>query len=282
MNHNKIIHLTCKDKNNIDNKVWINCLNEYKRIYKDYKIKIYDNNDIYNIVLKYYPKYYKDIKCIKIGAILADIFRYLILYLKGGIYSDFDCMPLKHINSLFKEKYFHGNHINKDNLIYIYDNVRTHQPLKQESVCDYYKNPCDNCELVRENNQKKVFKCLGHDYSKLNNNKVICCYEFVKYNQICQWFIISEAKQKVFLQCFLQCMKNIEILKNLDKTKKDYNDIVMKNSGPELFSKFIKIYKKKHNNILILPETYFCAGSGNVVPITKYSVVKHCFTSSWR
>ena len=40
MNHNKIIHLTCKDKNNIDNKVWINCLNEYKRIYKDYKIKI--------------------------------------------------------------------------------------------------------------------------------------------------------------------------------------------------------------------------------------------------
>ena len=120
MNHNKIIHLTCKDKNNINNPIWRKCLEEYKKIYKDYKIKIYDNNDIYNIILKHYPKYYKDIKEIKIGAILADIFRYLILYLQGGIYSDFDCVPLKHIDNLFKEEYFHGNTVKKDRLMYIY------------------------------------------------------------------------------------------------------------------------------------------------------------------
>ena len=75
MNHNKIIHLTCKDKNNINNKIWVETLRRYKKIYNDYEIKVYDNNDIYNIVNKYFPKYLNDIKCIKIGAILADIFR---------------------------------------------------------------------------------------------------------------------------------------------------------------------------------------------------------------
>lgn len=282
MNHNKIIHLTCKDKNNINNKIWLETLRRYKKIYNDYEIKVYDNNDIYNIVDKYFPKYLNDIKCIKIGAILADIFRYLILYLKGGIYSDFDCMPInnKHVKNLFNETYYHGNPNNNDGLIYIYENFPKNKKLKQESFCDYRINPCDNSTFVRSNSQSKTFKCHGHKITK--NIKTIVCHEFFKDDQICQWFIISEAKQKVFLQCFKECMRNIEILKKLDKKSKDYADIVMKNSGPELFSKFIKIYKRKQNNILILPETFFCAGSGNYVPTTRYSYVKHYFTSSWR
>ena len=282
MNHNKIIHLTCKDKNNIDNKIWNESLKGYKDIYKDYEIKIYDNEDIYKIVEKHYPKYLRNIKKIKIGAVLADIFRYLILYLEGGIYSDFDCMPInnKHIKNLFNETYYHGNPNSNDGLIYIYDNLPKNKVLKQESFCDYHINPCDNSTFIKQNNDHKVFKCNGHKINK--NIKTVVCYEFIKYNQICQWFIISEAKQKVFLQCFIQCMKNINILKNLDKKNINYNDIVMKNSGPELFSKYIHIYKKKNNNILILPETFFCTGSGNYVPTTKYSYVKHYFTSSWR
>ena len=66
-------------------------------MYTDYEIIIYDNNDIYNIVEKNFPEYLGKIKQITIGAVLADIFRYLILYLEGGIYLDLDCDPIKHI-----------------------------------------------------------------------------------------------------------------------------------------------------------------------------------------
>ena len=42
----KIIHFTCKDKNNINNDIWKRCLHEYKTMYPDYKIIIYDNNNL--------------------------------------------------------------------------------------------------------------------------------------------------------------------------------------------------------------------------------------------
>ena len=106
----KKIHLTCKDKNNIENKIWKKCLKKYKLLYPDYEIIIYDNNDIYKILEKNFPQYLVKFKQIKIGAIIADIFRYLILYLEGGIYSDFDCYPIKSVNELLNEnfKYYHG------------------------------------------------------------------------------------------------------------------------------------------------------------------------------
>ena len=44
----KKIHLTCKDKNNIDNRIWKECLQKYRLLYHDYEIIIYDNEDIYN------------------------------------------------------------------------------------------------------------------------------------------------------------------------------------------------------------------------------------------
>jgi hypothetical protein len=48
MNVPKQIHMTCKDKTNIKNPIWISCLNKYYEMYKDYEIIIYDDEDIYN------------------------------------------------------------------------------------------------------------------------------------------------------------------------------------------------------------------------------------------
>ena len=117
----KKIHLTCKDKNNIDNPIWKECLNKYKLMYPDYEIIIYGDEDIYKIIEKYYPEFLNKIKQIKIGAVLADIFRYLILYLEGGVYSDLDCEPLKRIDELTEPifKYYHGDE-NRDNNYWIY------------------------------------------------------------------------------------------------------------------------------------------------------------------
>lgn len=283
----KILHLTCKDKNNINNLIWQNCIKKYKEIYLDYKITIYDNDDIYNIIKINFPEYLEKIRQIKVGAVLADIFRYLILYLEGGIYSDMDCEPLKKIDELLNDHtFFHGN---TSNNFYIYPEDLKLKDIKQ----DFNINPCNNCELIN-NDIIKTYKCLGHN---INKPSTILCYEFHKdwHNKceflsdnkwtsnnvgICQWFIITEPKQEIFLNMFLDCIKNIDTLIDLDRNDKDYHILVINNCGPLAFTKLI--LNNLSDNIYILPSDFFCAGSwNNMVPQTKNSFVKHHFTASW-
>jgi mannosyltransferase OCH1-like enzyme len=171
----KKIHFTCKNKNNIDNPVWIQCLEKYRKMYTDYEIIIYDNNDIYNIVEKNFPEYLGKIKQITIGAILADIFRYLILYLEGGIYSDLDCEPIKHLNELLNENYiyYHGDS-NRDNNFYIYKNKNI-----IDSRWDFKHNVCCNSVILNKKTNPAVLKCLGHTLN-IQNVSTILSYEFHK------------------------------------------------------------------------------------------------------
>ena len=256
----KKLHLTCKDKNNIDNPIWIKCLNKYKEIYCDYEIIIYDNNDIYNLFENIYPEYLDLIKNIKLGAVLSDIFRYLILYLEGGIYSDLDCIPLKKIDTIFDSIYFH----------------------KSKFKC------CNNDAL-----QNNKLKCLGHKYINEKTNIIVgteLSNEYVNLNKnhkkflyknigLCQWFIISKPKQSVFLNLFLDIMNNKKFI-NIHLSKKKLHSNVINITGPVIFTKYILDYKNK-NNIAILPPDYFCAGSWKSVPVTNYSYIKHLFDGSW-
>lgn len=285
----KKIHLTCKDKNNIDNNIWKRCLIKYKLAYPDYKIILYDNNDIYNLIDKYYPMYSDKIRKIKIGAILADIFRYLILYLEGGIYSDLDCEPIRNINNLLKKdfKYYHGN---KNNNFWIYrykKNIINRQ-------WDYTHNICNNCKLIGINKIKNNIKliCNGHD---IKNPSTILCYEIhsdymgseilnnkkwcYKKIGICQWFIITKPKQYIFIKMFHNIMKNIDMILNISKKDKDYHYNVINTTGPLAFTK--TVLKNLHDRIIILPCDFFCSGSFNKVPFTKNSYIRHHFTSSW-
>ena len=147
-NYDKIpkqLHLTCKNKNNITNSTWRYCIQQYKQLYTDYTINLYDNNDIYTLIGKHYPQYLQKIKQIKIGAVLADIFRYLKLYLEGGIYSDMDCEPLKKVDDLLNDKIFY--HGNKNNNFYIYPKTKK----RRDKRWDFYHNICSNCELLSNN-----------------------------------------------------------------------------------------------------------------------------------
>ena len=230
-NFPKLLHLTCKDKTNITNKLWIQCIQEYKKFYPDYTICLYDNNDIYKIIQEHYPQFYDKIKLIQVGAVLADIFRYLILYLKGGVYSDMDCFPIKNINDIFNEK-------NKNNINYINEQTT-----------------------------------------------IIVGWEYVR-KQICQWFIMAQPKQQQLLDCFLQTTKNLDTLITAHEHKHDtrlFSDIVMKNCGPEMFT---KILKNNIKNITVLPPDFFCVGSiikgKRKVKKSKQSYVIHHFDGSWR
>lgn len=294
----KIIHLTCKDKKNIDNAVWKSCLQAYQSMYNDYKIIIYDDTDIFNIISTFDKKSIQILKSIKKGAILADIFRYLILYLRGGYYSDFDCFPIKRIEQL-SELQYHGDCNNNVHIIPFSDNLNNKE-------YEFYRNPCNNYIIDRKINGKNprlLVKCKGHQYLN-GETSIIVCYEFEKtwHNElmasnkkdlwvdnnigICQWFIGSKQKQKLFLECYKKSLKNA---KNIDFENKDnYHFNVINSTGPLFFTKVINKYINKYpdfkKQICILPSDFFCCGSGfgsSFVPSTKNMFVQHKFTGTW-
>ena len=296
----KKIHLTCKDKKKFNNKIWMMCLYKYYKLYPNYEIIVYDNNDIYKIFEKHYPEYLEKIKKIKIGAILADIFRYLILYLEGGIYSDFDCEPLKNIDEILSKdyKYYHGGN---DNKYYVYKNKN--QII--DNRWDFDHNICDNSKIMNNSNDKNVssYQCTGHEIGDVST---ILCYEFnddwldindiikraafignlyddalrLHNCQICQWFMITKKKQSIFLKMFEFCMKNIDTLINIKKGDKNSIHSVINLTGPSGFTKIVN--DNMSEQIKILPSDFFCTGSWNYgVPLTKNSYIKHHYTGTW-
>jgi len=293
----KLIHFTCKDKRNITDKIWIDCLYQYFKLYPDYKIIIYDDNDIFNIIEFFDKKKLDIVKNIKKGAVLADVFRYLILYLRGGYYSDMDCFPIKRIDLLSNTQY-HGN---RHNNVYIYPK---NSPLPNNE-CDFYCSPCNNSNLTHtEQHQAKITKltynCRGHKYINDNTN-IIVGYEFNKtwhHNLInsdekhlwtdrgigiCQWFIGTKPNEKLFLKCYKQSLKNLQNIDYMNKENYHYN--VINSTGPLFFTKsineFIDKYKGFKNTICFLPCDYLCCGSFNLVPSTKNKFIQHKFTGSW-
>lgn len=101
----KIIHLTCNNKHKILRPLYTRVYTKYQDLYPDYNIKLHDNNDIYKIIKLHFPEHLQIVKDITNSGILSDLFRYLILYLEGGIYSDMDCEPLKHVDYLYKKPF---------------------------------------------------------------------------------------------------------------------------------------------------------------------------------
>ena len=290
----KIIHFTCKDKYMLDNnKIFEMCFNAYLNMYPDYEVKMYFDDDIYQIIKDVFPEDYEFIKNVN-GVCLADTFRYLILYLKGGIYSDLDCYPIIHIDNLFNN--VHHYHGTDTNMFFIYPE---NKPLINNKW-DYYENECDHCKLINQN-EVETYECLGHNYISNNTNIVIGKENFIfdktnPYNKsrLCQWFMISKPNQNIFLDCYKECILNLknnyENLQKLKKTDLEYFTTVLNTTGPFLFTRKINI--KLHDNninnikdISILPVDFFCCGSGsNSVTFkqnSKNSYIKHLYNSSW-
>jgi mannosyltransferase OCH1-like enzyme len=297
----KIIHFTLKDKNNITNDVWKNCLFEYRRIYPDYKIILYDDTDIFNIIQYFDKKNIDIVKNIQQGAILADVFRYLILYLRGGYYSDMDCFPHKRIEELSNNQY-HGD---IENNIYL---CNQNFSLDKKAY-EFYENPCNNCRLILNNSKhthkvKQIYKCLGHKYVN-NETNIIVGYEFEKtwHNDlinsnkkllwtdnnigICQWFIGTKPREKLFKKCYNKSLENIKNTNFNDKNNFHFN--VINSTGPLFFTKIINKFLNNDSNfknkIAILPCDFFCCGSAGgssvTVPSTKNMFIQHKFTGTW-
>lgn len=206
-------------------------------LYPDYDIIIHDNQDIYHIIEEYYPEYLEKIKKINIGAVLADIFRYLILYLEGGIYSDFDCEPIKRIDDLLES------------------NIST--ILCYEFHSDFIPDIKNNKLLHKDHIATKI-------------------YGF----QFCQYFMISEPKQNVFLKMFLSITSRLDELIQINVNDKLYIRNVINITGPSGFTKIVA--DNMTDKIKLLPSDYFCSYSWRgAVPFTKNSYIIHKCTGSW-
>ena len=79
----KILHLTHYNKESIPKKVWEN-LNMFA---EDYDIKYYTDKDCIDFLKREYNEEIVTIfKTLATGAHKADLFRYCVLYIEGGVY----------------------------------------------------------------------------------------------------------------------------------------------------------------------------------------------------
>jgi hypothetical protein len=94
----KVIYLSYKTK-----KIPDYIIPNWKKLYPDYEVKLYDNNDCIQFLKTEFTDEYVDIfNYIKDGPIKADFWRVCVLYKYGGIYSDIDVEPLVSIEKILE------------------------------------------------------------------------------------------------------------------------------------------------------------------------------------
>ena len=70
----------------------------WKTTYPDWKISYASNKEVFDFFETYFPQYTPFLSKIPTGGGLADVYRYAILYIHGGMYTDIDTRPLKKIS----------------------------------------------------------------------------------------------------------------------------------------------------------------------------------------
>jgi len=95
----KIIFQTYNDKSKIPQKVYDNI----KQYAPEYQHIIYDDNEIINFLSLHYPSIVVDKFKALNGAHKADLFRYCILYIHGGVYIDIKTELITPLSNIFNK-----------------------------------------------------------------------------------------------------------------------------------------------------------------------------------
>ena len=91
----KKLHFTYK-KSELPEKYQAN-LAKWSDLCPEWELYYYTDEDVQAYFDCEFPEYSEDLQKISVGAMLADVFRYAVLYKEGGLYSDIDTIPLKSI-----------------------------------------------------------------------------------------------------------------------------------------------------------------------------------------
>jgi mannosyltransferase OCH1-like enzyme len=212
----KVIYLSYKTKN----------IPEYiipniKKIYPDYEIKLYDDNDCKQFLLDNYGQLYVDIfNFLKDGPIKADFWRICVLYKYGGIYFDLDLEHFKNLNEI----------IDADT---DFVTIQTH--------CKYtcfYKNNLNPAIIVAKQNNKILKQCIDRYIEKYNNKDE---YHYWKYSIVVIMTKILNETIKIKPSTsgtyfdkdnnkYQLLLERVPILKNIKYAYILYNDIKIANA----------------------------------------------------
>jgi len=72
-------------------------LKAWKRACPSWEFCFYSDKKVYQFFKEHFSQYYAELQKVTCGAMLADFFRYAVLYVYGGLYADIDTIPLKEI-----------------------------------------------------------------------------------------------------------------------------------------------------------------------------------------
>ena len=75
--------------------IYKHCYGTWQIVHPECEHLFLDDNDIEEYCKKYFPEYYEDFINLPSGILRADIIRYMVLYVEGGLYVDIDFMALK-------------------------------------------------------------------------------------------------------------------------------------------------------------------------------------------
>lgn len=94
----KIIHLTWKTNQVPD--VWAETLPSWKRLFPDWEVRLWTDDDNDRLVRTCIPSAYRFYRSLPYGIQRADFVRYVILWEFGGMYSDMDILPTKNFEDV--------------------------------------------------------------------------------------------------------------------------------------------------------------------------------------
>lgn len=100
----KIIHQTCRDKNTLPVEI-IENINSLKRLNPNWEYRLYDDRDVFKFIKENYSEYvYTSAQKInkKYGVVLADLFRYLVIFKMGGVYLDLKSLSKLPLDSILR------------------------------------------------------------------------------------------------------------------------------------------------------------------------------------
>lgn len=82
----------------------------------EYEYRLHDDNDVIDFIKSDFPEFLEAYNKIKYGASKADLWRYLVIYKYGGVYTDMDCRCIKPLRKWINPEVMYATQlgINKD------------------------------------------------------------------------------------------------------------------------------------------------------------------------
>ena len=202
------------NNNEILKKASLSWIKYYKRVF-------YNDNDVNLFIKTYYAEFFDTFNNLPIPVMKADIFRYCVIYIKGGMYSDCDT-TLVDSDALKQIKFY--------NLVLV--------PENDVHMCQWW--------FYANKNHRFLSILIEIIFKKLNNINF-------KDNKLDEHFIHKYTGPGVFTEAFIEYLKNI----NIDFKYNGKNMLQIFDYNKILNSKQIFIFENKNFHKKIVTHSFF-------------------------